>query len=84
MKCNSNFKTDNYLKKHQKQIEGCDLRNGQLKEGLDQGKIERLKDRKIFSGMDEMEKWRAVYRILFPNEDISQIPSPGEYALPLE
>lgn len=82
MKCNSSFRTDNYLKRHQEQKEGCDLRNGQLIEGLDQGKIERLKDRKIFSGMDEMEKWRAVYRILFPNEDVSKMPSPSEYALP--
>jgi hypothetical protein len=44
-------------------------------ESLDDIKLEQLKSRKGLAGT-EKERWIAVYRILFPGDDFSKMPTP--------
>jgi len=75
-RCALKFDTDTSLKEHQRRPEGCEVREEGPKEGFDKEQEKRLKSRKRPPiGQTEIEKWNAVYLILFP-EDESKIPSP--------
>lgn len=43
-------------------------------EGIDESQKEMLRSRKQTS-KDEVEKWKDIYRILFPDDDELKIPS---------
>ncbi|KAF2183844.1 hypothetical protein K469DRAFT_689603 [Zopfia rhizophila CBS 207.26] len=44
--------------------------------GVDCDKFEKLKSRRGTQRLSECERWRNIYRILFPDVEKSQIPSP--------
>ena len=74
-RCALRFDTDASLKEHQRRPEGCEVREEGPKEGFDKEQEKRLKSRKRPPiGQTEIEKWNAVYLILFPEDE--QIPSP--------
>jgi hypothetical protein len=47
-------------------------------EGFDKQQEKKLKSRKR-STLSEEEKWRETFRILFPDDEEENIPSPCEY-----
>lgn len=74
-RCALKFDTDTSLKEHQRRPEGCEVREEGPKEGFDKEQEKRLRSRKRPPiGQTEIEKWNAVYLILFPEDD--KIPSP--------
>lgn len=76
-RCALRFDTDASLKEHQRRPEGCEVREEGPKEGFDKEQEKRLKSRKRPPiGQTEIEKWNAVYLILFPEDEPSKIPSP--------
>jgi hypothetical protein len=50
--------------------------NGQRLEGLTADQVKQLRKRKREADKPEDKKWREMYRIVFPNEDASLVPSP--------
>ena len=54
-------------------------------EGFDADQKERLQSRKRVKGSaeaaSETDKWRDVYRILFPHVESDDIPSPCKFAM---
>lgn len=62
------------LKTHQRQPEGCEVRLVDLPEGFDKKQEEELRKKK--HGETEEDRWYALYKILFPDEDGDLVPSP--------
>ena len=60
--------------------EPCSLREMEPVEGFDADQKTRLQSRKRAKGnaeaVSEIDKWRDVYRILFPHVESDDIPSP--------
>ena len=52
------------------------MREGELVEGIDSEKRTKLKNKKGINGQSDIERWNAIYRILFPDDDLLEIPSP--------
>src|SRR6478609_5629751 len=64
---------------HQRMPEPCCLREMEHVEGFDAVQEGRLRSRKKAKGVaeqSEAEKWRDVYKILFPHVEDDDIPSP--------
>ena len=61
----------------------CQIREPEPLDGFTQDQEKRLRSRKKKPGeeLTEPEKWRAMYRILFPDMAEDDIPSPCEYDL---
>jgi hypothetical protein len=73
------FKADSLLDDHQRAIEPCGMRPKENIEGFDKLQLERLRSRKKSqTEPSEEDKWRDVYRILFPIDDDFAMPSPCE------
>ena len=78
-RCYTIFKADSLLDDHQRAIEPCKMRPKENIEGFDKLQLERLRSRKKSqTEPSEEDKWREVYRILFPIDDASSMPSPCE------
>ncbi|KAK3316866.1 aspartic peptidase domain-containing protein [Apodospora peruviana] len=73
-RCGTVMPTDADLRAHQRQPQGCEVRLVDLPEGFD--KIQEMELRKKKHGESEENRWFAMYRILFPDEDGDLIPSP--------
>ncbi|KAL3417091.1 hypothetical protein PVAG01_11091 [Phlyctema vagabunda] len=68
------FKSQDDLNIHLSAINICNVRPGQPIEGVSPDMVARLRSRKKFSAdQTEEDRWRRMYEMLFPNEDI---PSP--------
>jgi hypothetical protein len=76
-RCYTIFKTDSLLDDHLRVINPCGMRPREKIEGFDKLQHERLRSRKKSpTESSEEDKWRDVYRILFPFDDESIMPSP--------
>jgi hypothetical protein len=62
---------------HQRQVSSCELNQSEPAEGLDKEQEKKLKSKKK-SSLSEEEKWREIYKILFPHDDEEAMPSPCE------
>ncbi|RYN68691.1 hypothetical protein AA0118_g1174 [Alternaria tenuissima] len=76
-RCCTTFTNDIALREHQRDPSGCELREQIPLEGFDKEQEKRMKSKKG-SQMhhSEVEKWKAVYRILFPDDHDADMPSP--------
>ncbi|RYO42753.1 hypothetical protein AA0111_g398 [Alternaria arborescens] len=76
-RCCTTFTNDVALREHQRDPSGCELREQIPLEGFDKEQEKRMKSKKG-SQMhhSEIEKWKAVYRILFPDDNDADMPSP--------
>lgn len=68
------MKTEADLRAHQRLPQGCVVRPVDLPEGFN--KIQETELRKKKQGETEEQKWYAMYKILFPDEDGDLVPSP--------
>lgn len=76
-RCCSVFQNDVALRDHQRDLRGCEIREQLPPEGFDKEQERRLKSKKrsqVFQS--EEDKWKGVYRILFPDDDDANMPSP--------
>ena len=71
------FKSEAELKEHYRSPNTCDMRDDEPLEGFDneQEKKPRCRKRSIYAQTEE-EKWKEMYRTLFPNDDEATFPSP--------
>lgn len=67
---------------HQRQKEVCDIVTADEIEGFDKDQEKKLRNRKR-STLNEVEKWKETYRILFPADTEDLIPSPCKLTDPL-
>ncbi|KAF2790459.1 hypothetical protein K505DRAFT_364699 [Melanomma pulvis-pyrius CBS 109.77] len=76
-RCYTIFKAETLLDDHQRAIEPCTMRPKEIIEGFDKLQHEKLRSRKkTRPEPNEEDKWRDVYRILFPSDDEASMPSP--------
>jgi hypothetical protein len=79
-RCWTVFKTDDQRQLHLQQEPPCAVQpNQMLHEGFTKDQEKRLRSRKKTQAdtIDEA-KWREIYMILFPDDDLGAIPSPCE------
>lgn len=77
-RCCRSFQNDEELSLHQKADISClPKREEEPREGVTTEQERALKQRR--NGRKETEKWYDMYRILFPNENRKEYPSPCEF-----
>ena len=80
-RCNLDLASQQDLIKHLSSKDRCEENTGVLNqkgnsiEGFDEEQEKKLKKRSQF-GQTENENWIGVYKMLFPKDDHSKIPSP--------
>lgn len=76
-RCCATFSTDLILREHQRDPSGCEVREQVPVEGFDKDQEQQLKSKKRSQTyLTEEEKWKAVYRILFPDDRDEDMPTP--------
>jgi hypothetical protein len=63
------------LKEHARDVGLCQISEPVVLQGFDKEQEQRLRKRKR-SMLTEAEKWKEMYKILFPYDDDDSIPSP--------
>jgi hypothetical protein len=81
-RCKDLFNSQEELDTHIEALEGCDLRALEALEPLE-GITSKVKERlqcrkKAYPGQSEADRWKDIYRVLFPNEEV---PSPCKFTL---
>jgi hypothetical protein len=79
-RCWQHFKDEASYRSHQRMTKPCPLRDIELIEGFDSTQEQSLKSRKRANPeLSETGKWREVFKILFPDVEDDDIPSPCKY-----
>lgn len=69
------FKTETDLTAHQRLPRSCGIGSAALPEGFTKEQEKKLKKRTRTTASEE-EKWRAMYTVIFPFDDLETIPTP--------
>ncbi|KAF2807369.1 uncharacterized protein BDZ99DRAFT_522988 [Mytilinidion resinicola] len=75
-RCRLDLKTDKALKLHLQAPQICENQAPRPCDGIDEVKKAKLQNRKGWSRKTPIRKWEAIYQILFPNDNILDMPSP--------
>ncbi|KAF2805410.1 uncharacterized protein BDZ99DRAFT_104876 [Mytilinidion resinicola] len=78
-RCFETFSTDDGLHDHARSLAACETKSQppeSYMEGIDSRQTQMLKSKKRSFGEAEEEKWRIMYRIVFPKDTENLIPSP--------
>ncbi|KAI1178133.1 hypothetical protein F4777DRAFT_145281 [Nemania sp. FL0916] len=76
-RCGEHFNSQQTFDDHQRAAVVCELRPSQPIDGFDEDQAKQLKSRKKPRHIvSEVDKWRAVFQILFPHIPADTIPSP--------
>jgi hypothetical protein len=82
-RCCSTFPNEPTLRDHQRDARGCEIREQVPPEGFDKDQERKLKSKKrSLVYQSEEDKWKGVYRILFPDDVEEAMPSPCKLAVP--
>ncbi|KAI0974137.1 hypothetical protein F4678DRAFT_424730 [Xylaria arbuscula] len=77
MRCWECFESEQNFVDHQRAPIPCELKESEPIEGFDADQERQLRSRKKKSHVvSEVDKWRAVFQILFPHILVEEIPSP--------
>jgi len=74
-RCGSTFTQATDLVAHSRLALGCDLRGFDPPDGFTKEQERTLRRKRKFAGSEE-SKWRAMYKVLFPDDDEADMPSP--------
>lgn len=76
-RCCATFANEPTLREHQRDPHGCDIKDQVPLEGFDKDQERKLKSKKrSLVYQSEEDKWKGVYRILFPDDNDVDMPSP--------
>lgn len=76
-RCCSTFSNEPTLREHQRDARGCEIKDQVPLEGFDKDQERKLKSKKrSLVYQSEEDKWKGVYRILFPDDNDVDMPSP--------
>lgn len=76
-RCCSIFENESQLREHQRDPRGCEIQEQVPLEGFDKAQERKLKSKKRSTVCQtEEDKWKSVYRILFPDDADEDMPSP--------
>ncbi|KAI1130130.1 hypothetical protein F5Y10DRAFT_290149 [Nemania abortiva] len=77
VRCWEHFESEQSYFDHQRALVPCELEEREPIDGFDAEQERQLKSRKKKGHIvSEIDKWRAVFQILFPHVSADQIPSP--------
>ncbi|KAF2965359.1 hypothetical protein GQX73_g8238 [Xylaria multiplex] len=77
VRCWTPFESEKNYINHQRAATSCELRDRGPIEGFDSDQEKQLKSRKKKNNIvSEVDRWNAVFQILFPHVSADQIPSP--------
>ena len=76
-RCWESFQSEKELKVHLRLEEICNLEPEMIADGIDKHTEEQLKSKRRVPGViTEVDKWKQVWRILFPEDPEDKIPDP--------
>jgi hypothetical protein len=76
-RCYRDFTNISALNEHQRATQTCELRERSATEEITKKQEKQLRKRNNDSSQSEEDKWRDVYKILFPGD--AEVPSPCQY-----
>lgn len=80
MRCCNAFTRKEHLEAHAREARACLVQPPEPIDGFDESQETLLRSRKpAFTKLPEYEKWREVFKILFPHINPNEIPSPCKY-----
>jgi hypothetical protein len=74
-RCCAIFKTESHLAAHQRLPQGCEVKPAELPEGCSKEQEKLLRKRKRGLGSEE-NKWKDMFKCLFPDDNPNMIPTP--------
>jgi hypothetical protein len=74
-RCNTQFATETEVRAHLQEPEPCQRSTSEAPHGIDKD-MERVLRRKTRTSQNGVEKWKDIYRVIFPNVPDDQIPQP--------
>ena len=81
-RCYEHFKDEAMLHDHQRATNPCTRRPEMTIEGFNKLQEKKLRSRKKpHSALSEEDKWKDMYRILFPGDNETCMPSPCKSSL---
>lgn len=76
-RCGKSFTVESDLDAHLRSAPSCEIRENARMQGMNKEQEKKLRSKKRSADVQsEEDKWKAVYRILFPDDDPSVMPSP--------
>ncbi|KAI0129533.1 hypothetical protein BJ170DRAFT_277775 [Xylariales sp. AK1849] len=75
-RCGVQFETAILQLTHQRQVRPCNVQPSPLQEGITLQMFVDLRDKRLGRGASEEDKWRTMYRVIFPLDDPARYPSP--------
>ena len=79
LRCGECFNSAEEQTEHLRLAEACIVGAVETADGFDDAQEARLKSRKSLTTLTEAEKWRRVWKILFPQDADADIPEPCKY-----
>ena len=81
-RCSQRFQTPEQRIEHQRSVDACIVGQRDISDGFDTFQEAQLRSKKQIPGVQtEEDKWRRVWTILFPKDDVDRIPDPY-YVIP--
>ncbi|OCL01736.1 hypothetical protein AOQ84DRAFT_306122, partial [Glonium stellatum] len=76
-RCCKSFGSEEDCREHLQALEACEIRKQTRREGFNKDQETKLRSkRRSPMPLTEEEKWKAIWRTLFPSEAKDDIPSP--------
>lgn len=77
VRCWDSFKTTEEHEEHQRATQACQIKSKAIADGCDRDQEKRLRSKKRSAAVkSESDKWKQVWKILFPRDADDQIPTP--------
>ena len=77
-RCGTTFTQEAELVAHSRLALACDVRVFESPDGFTKDQERVLRRKRKFAGSEE-SKWRAMYKVLFPDDDEADMPSPCKH-----
>jgi hypothetical protein len=75
-RCGTAFETEIAMKAHSQQLVPCEIGQAEEADGYNKEQEIQLKGRKRPADQTEVDRWFAMYTILFPNDPPISVPTP--------
>lgn len=77
VRCWNSFKTVEEHEEHQRATQACQIKSRAIADGCDRDQEKLLRSKKRSAVVkSESDKWKQVWKILFPEDTDDQIPTP--------
>lgn len=79
-RCGMTFTRDSGLLAHSRMAQACEVQAFPVPDGLTKDQERLLKKKRKQAG-SQVDRWKEMYKILFPDDDENDIPEPCKHSM---